>query len=206
MLGNVDNAVPYFIQHVLPHGMAGLVIAGVFAATMSSLSSGFNSLGTATIVDFYERFRQRGGEVKPTALWAAKSATFIWAAGTTFAALFVSRLGTIVQIFMKINGWLTGPILGMFLLGTLTRRANSFGTLVGAVAGTIAAGWASATDVNWLWYAPIGCAATMIAGYLASVVVPSRADVDRTKYTIWAASGSLPFETLPAVTVGNSVE
>lgn len=52
-MGNVDNTVPYFIRNLLPHGLAGLVIAGVFAATMSSLSAGFNSLGTATIVDFY---------------------------------------------------------------------------------------------------------------------------------------------------------
>jgi SSS family transporter len=186
-MGNVDNAVPYFIQQVLPHGMAGLVIAGVFAATMSSLSSGFNSLGTATIVDFYERFRHRAGEKQETHLWAARIATLVWAVGTTIAALFVSRLGTIVQIFMKINGWLTGPILGMFLLGTLARRPNSFGTLVGALLGTAAAGWASATNIHWLWYAPIGCLATMVSGYVLSLFAPVQTDDPRSKYTVWAA-------------------
>jgi sodium-coupled monocarboxylate transporter 8/12 len=166
-LPNPDRVMPQFVATVLPPGVAGLVIAGVFAATMSTLSAGFNSLATATVIDFVHRFR-RAAPADPRAdVTMARWITCAWALASTALAAWVGRLGTIVEIFGKISGFFGGPILGVFLLGILTRRPGGAAAVVGLLAGTACAWWVATTHVAWVWYSPAGCAATLVIGFVA---------------------------------------
>jgi SSS family transporter len=181
-----SRVVPHFITNVLPMGLAGLVLAGILAATMSSLSAGYNSLSTASIIDFYRRFRRNVVLSEKTEMRAAHICTVFWAFGSTIAAMFVGQMGSIVQIMGKINGFFSGPLLGMFLLGMLTRRANSVGVLGGAVVGTATTAWVSYnTKVSWIWYSAIGCLATMLAGYALSYLRPMEAGQEVKQMTVW---------------------
>ncbi|HEV2294454.1 MAG TPA: sodium/solute symporter [Tepidisphaeraceae bacterium] len=172
-LPKADRVMPHFVANVLPPGLSGLVIAGVFAATMSTLSAGFNSLATATVIDFIQRFR-RTAPVNPRAdVTMARWVTFAWAAASTVAALWVGRLGSIVEIFGKINGFFAGPILGVFLLGILTRRAGGGAAMIGLVGGTAFTWWVTTTQTSWLWYSPAGCFSTVFIGYVAGLILPA---------------------------------
>jgi SSS family transporter len=190
-----DQVVPHFIANALNPVVGGLIIAGIFAATMSTLSCGLNSLTTASMVDFYLRFR---GEITPadasnaatlkSDLSLARWSTLGWALLSTVGAMFVDQLGTIVKAMGIINGFFVGPLLSVFLLGFLTTRANSFGAFGGAIAGTALTAvvaampvqWlpsvlqpSSVFPISWLWYGPVGCLFTMVIGYVLSLARPA---------------------------------
>ncbi len=190
-----DQVVPHFITNALNPVVGGLIIAGIFAATMSTLSCGLNSLTTASVVDFYLRFR---GEVAPAEssdesilkgeIRLARWCTLGWALLSTIGAMFVDQLGTIVKAMGIINGFFVGPLLSVFLLGFLTTRANSFGAFGGAIAGTVVTAvvatmpvhWlpsvlqpSSVFPISWLWYGPVGCLFTLLIGYLLSLARPA---------------------------------
>ena len=172
-LPKADRVMPHFVSNVLPSGVAGLVVAGVFAATMSTLSAGFNSLATATVIDFIQRFRRSAPADPQSDVTMARWVTFAWAGASTVAAMWVGNLGSIVEIFGKINGFFAGPILGVFLLGILTRRAGGAAAMIGLFAGTSFTWWVTTTQTSWLWYAPAGCSATVLVGYVAGLILPA---------------------------------
>ncbi|MCS6818248.1 MAG: hypothetical protein NZ746_12875, partial [Blastocatellia bacterium] len=176
-----DRVIPHFAITQLPEGLSGLVIAGIFAATMSSISSGITAITTATIVDFY----QRALRPQASASHYVKMARFLavlWGTGATILALFIGRLGTIAEISLKTNSFFTGVLLGIFLLGVLVSRANHIGAIIGAGVGmatvTFVGGY---TDTSFLWYSPIGCLTTVLVGWGASLLfgklVKERAEV-----------------------------
>jgi sodium-coupled monocarboxylate transporter 8/12 len=190
-----DQVVPHFIANALNPVVGGLIIAGIFAATMSTLSCGLNSLTTASMVDFYLRFRgqtaQAGATDESTLrshLSLARWSTLGWAVLSTVGAMFVDQLGTIVKAMGIINGFFVGPLLSVFLLGFLTTRANSFGAFGGAIAGTALTAlvarmpvqWlpsvvqpSSVFPISWLWYGPAGCLFTLVIGYVLSLARPA---------------------------------
>lgn len=194
-LTNPDQVVPHFITHALNPVVGGLIIAGIFAASMSTLSCGLNSLTTASMVDFYMRFRgaasddASSGEAALQAdIAIARWSTLGWALVATVGAMFVDHLGTIIKAMGTINGFFVGPLLSVFLLGFLTRRANSFGAFGGAIIGTALTAvlaampvpWlpsalqpSSVFPISWLWYGPAGCLFTLIVGYLLSLMRPA---------------------------------
>jgi Na+/proline symporter len=145
----------------------------VFAATMSTLSAGFNSLATATVIDFIQRFRRSAPADPRSDVTMARWVTFAWAAASTVAAMWVGNLGSIVEIFGKINGFFAGPILGVFLLGILTRRAGGTAAMIGLFAGTAFTWWVTTTHTSWLWYAPAGCSGTVFVGYIVGMILPA---------------------------------
>jgi sodium-coupled monocarboxylate transporter 8/12 len=190
-----DQVVPHFIANALNPVVGGLIIAGIFAATMSTLSCGLNSLSTASMVDFYMRFR---GDVAPeerrdrtrlsSDLLVARWSTIAWALVATTGAMFVDHLGPIVKAMGSINNFFVGPLLSVFLLGFLTRRANSFGAFGGMLAGTALTAVVAAMPlrwlpawiqpdavfpISWLWYGPVGCVFTLILGYALSLARPA---------------------------------
>jgi Na+/proline symporter len=190
-----DQVVPHFITNALNPVVGGLIIAGIFAATMSTLSCGLNSLTTASMVDFYLRFRGQAtpGEsgdatMRTGDIGIARWCTVGWAVLSTIGAMFVDHLGTIIKAMGTINGFFVGPLLSVFLLGFLTTRANSFGAFGGAIAGTaltavvatMPVSWlpgvlqpSSVFPISWLWYGPAGCVFTMLIGYLLSLTRPA---------------------------------
>ena len=135
---------------------------------MSSISSGVNSLTTTTLVDIYQRFIRGQASVRHY-LKVSRFFSLGWGLVATLLALFVNRLGTILEISVKTNSFFTGILLGIFMLGVLTVRANWQGTSVGALMAFGSVVYvASMTPVSFLWYAPIGLALTMLLGYLFS--------------------------------------
>ena len=168
-----NKVLPHFVVHVLPTGVRGLIIAGLFAATMSSVDSGINSLTTSTIVDFYRRFFHREDKSDRHYLWAARMLTIVWgAAATCFSIYFATRTDTILKMVGEITTLFGGAVAGIFLLGVLTRRANSPGTLIGAAVGLGLAAWLKwqwSAQVNWMWRAPVATLTVFVVGYLASL-------------------------------------
>jgi len=170
---NADRVLPYFVITALPQGVAGLVIAGIMAATMSSISSGVNSITTASLVDFYQRFFRPEAPAQHY-LGVSRWMSLFWGVVATVMGLFVSRLGTVLEISAKTNSFFTGILLGIFLLGILTRRANWQGTSLGAaVSLLIVICTGTFTKTSFFLYAPLGLGLTMVLGYLFSLAFPA---------------------------------
>lgn len=168
-LAQKDRILPYFVVNELPRGLPGLLVAAIFAATMSTVSSGINALSTASIVDFYQRSMGRTPE-PDRLLRISKWLTGLYGVLATAVAFLMPLLGTLIEATNKIMGMLGGPLLGVFLLGMLTKRATSQGALLGAFFGSLLLAFVVfQTKVSFLWYALIGCVATFVLGYLFSL-------------------------------------
>ncbi len=163
-----DEIFARFIIDEMPTGLRGLLIAGVFAAAMSSLSSSINSLASASAYDFWGPLTGRTGD--RSAMLAGKVFTLVWA-GLLIAGAIVfiplSRGTAAVEVALAAASMAYGGLLGAFALGVLTRRVSQTGALVGMTAGvgTVVAIWALARDaVAWPWFVFIGLVVTMAAG------------------------------------------
>jgi len=164
------QAMPYFVAHQLNQvvpGLAGLFIAALFAATMSSVDSGINSISATITTDWYRRLFVRDREEKHY-LRVARAATLVLGFVATCAALFLGRIGELWQIAVALMGFWTGPLLGIFLLGYFTRRANTLGVLIGALVGLICTCWFQQAGGNEFLYALVGLVPTLIVGILVS--------------------------------------
>lgn len=164
----VNRVFPHFITFGLPMGISGLVIAGIIAATMSSLSAGLNSMSTVVVMDFYKRFFHREDKEDGHYLRAGRICTILLGLAATGGAFYVGRLGTILEITGKISSFLVGPVVAMFLLGILTKRANTPGVFVGALCGLGVVAYLSST-VFWLWWGLFGLTVSALLGYVLSV-------------------------------------
>jgi SSS family transporter len=187
-LHDPERVLPHFIVGVLPAGVAGLVIAGMLAATMSSVSSGLNSLSTATVVDFWQRFRRRPAGAAQD-VRTAKAVTLAWGVLVTGPALYLGRFESVVESALKVIGFFSGPLLGMFLLGVLTRRTNSPGVLLGAAVGTAAVTAAAVAGLSYLLYGPVGCGVTLAAGWPLSFCFAAPPAAKVLPLTVWANAG-----------------
>lgn len=168
-LPSTDAILPFFVMNQLGGWLAGLVIASIFAASMAVMSAGISALTTATTVDFYKRlFRRNCSDSE--AVIAGRIGTVFWGTAATVAALFANRLGPIINAFNMINSFLGGPILGIFLLGMLTRRTRGTDALLGGVAGLCSVSFlAWKTNVSFFFYAIVGTGVTFAVGWLLSL-------------------------------------
>ncbi len=168
---NADDAImPFFAVHELSAGVSGLIIASIFAASMSVMSAGINSLTTATTVDFYQRVFHPGRSPEHYAM-VGRIGTLAWGLVVTLLALFAGWLGELALAYNRVSSVVSGPLLGIFLLGILTRRATALGSLLGAAAGMAAVGLASLrTEWSFFYFGPIGVLTTITAGYLSSLL------------------------------------
>jgi SSS family transporter len=160
-----DDLVPMFLIHFLPHGLLGVVVAGILAAALSSVDSAFNSLSAVTVEELVparvDEPRQR--------LAAARWATVGWGGVATVAALVFARSGeTVIELINQVGSALYGPIVAVFVLAWRSRRADGRSAVLGAVAGVLGnlalAIWAPA--VSWLWWNLSGAAVTLLVGVL----------------------------------------
>jgi len=171
-LTNTDAIVPFFTVSELPTGIAGLVIAAIFAASMAVMSAGINSLTTATTVDFYQRVFRPNAPAEHYAK-VGRVGTACWGVVVTLLALLASHAGALAIAYVRISSLLSGPMLGIFLLGALTRRTTATGAMAGAVAGSCAAALALiATQWSFLYFGAIGASVTVAVGYTASLFTP----------------------------------
>jgi Na+/proline symporter len=154
----------------LPAGLPGLIVAGLFAATMSSLSSGINACGAAYIADFQRRWT--GVADTPGERLASRLAVLATGLAATVTALYIGRLGTVFEIANRIINGLGTPLLALFLLGMFTRRASSRGVFVGGLLGILCSAWVSfaVTGLALHYYAVANLLATLVPCYGLSLV------------------------------------
>jgi solute:Na+ symporter, SSS family len=164
---------PSYILAHLPRGLAGLVIAVIFAAAMSTLSGEFNSLATASMIDFYKRFvRPAGGDAHD--LLMSRVFTAFWGVFACVIALQAGRLGSAIEVVNRFGSYFYGSILGVFALATLTPRAGAAGAFYGLMAGMAAvAAVANLTPVHFLWYNVVGAVVVFVVGLLITAVLGS---------------------------------
>jgi solute:Na+ symporter, SSS family len=165
----LDYVFPTFIVDHVPPGMSGLLIAAILAAAMSNLSAALNSLSSTTMMDLYVRFRPQTSENRRLTL--SRVATVVWGAVLFLLALASRHGGQVLEKGLTIASLAYGGLLGVFLLGILTRRATQTGTIVGMLTG-LALNiylWAE-THVAWTWYVTFGATTTFIVGYAASLI------------------------------------
>lgn len=182
-IDKADQILPYFVVNELPRGVPGLLIAGIFAATMSTISSGINSLTTVSVVDFYERLWKP--EASPhEKLRLARWLTLVYGLLIVVLAFAAGRFGSLIEAPVKLFGLIGGPLLGLFLLGMLTRRANAPGAVVGWLAGVLATVPVAAfTETSFLWYPILGALSAFVFGWGASQFWPPRDDTALTGLT-----------------------
>ncbi len=173
-----DRIYPAFIWNNLPPGVAGLVIAAILAAAMSNLSAALNALASTTIMDFYKPLTTRGGQPMHSEghyLRLAKISTVVWGGVLFLVGLVARSWGSVLEAGLSIASILYGALLGVFLLGLTTQRANENGAMCGMMAGMATMFYVKLfTPIAWTWYVLIGSAVTFAAGYLASLLISSK--------------------------------
>jgi Na+/proline symporter len=166
-----DEIFARFIVEQLPPGITGLLIAGIFAAAMSSLSSSINSLASASAYDFWAPLRGLVGDERRI-LRVGKGFTLLWAALLIGGAVLFIPLSTrtsAVEVALGIASVVYGGLLGAFGLGVLSERADQRSTTLGMVAGIglVMVLWLTIPDrVAWPWFVLIGTAVTFVVGWL----------------------------------------
>jgi solute:Na+ symporter, SSS family len=164
-----DRIFSHFIVQELPPGIVGLVIAAMLAAAMSS---SLNALASTALTDFYQPLfaKNRSDEHY---LKVSHLLTAVWGVIQIVSALFmIGQDKRIVDTALQIASFTNGPILGLFFLGTLTKRVRQTGALVGVISGiaVISFVWLR-LPISWQWYVLIGSMTTFIVGYVASVLL-----------------------------------
>ena len=170
-LNSNDEIFPKFIVERLPHGISGLVIAAIFAAAMSNLSGSLNSLASTTVLDFYKPL------INPKAsdeslLKLSKWLTAAWGIILILIAFVARGWGSVFTVGLTIASLVYGTMLGAFLLGILTKRANQTGVVVGMLASlSTMTAIKFHTTIAWTWYVLIGTVICFVVGYLVSMIV-----------------------------------
>ena len=188
LFGRADRIFPSFIVSQMPIGISGLLIAAILAAAMSNMSAALNSLSSSTVVDFYMR-RHPEADLNSrmrisrwaTVGWAL--VLFLLAVGTQYAGQRVLELG------LSLASIPYGGLLGVFLLGVLTKKATETGALIGMACGMALNLWLwiapmpqvqlMQTKVAFTWYVVLGSTVTFTVGYLASLILAPKADLPK---------------------------
>jgi SSS family solute:Na+ symporter len=168
--GRADRIYPTFIVTEMPHGISGLLIAAILAAAMSNLSAALNSLSSSSIIDFYLRGRNDVDEKRQVRL--SRMATFLWGLVLfALAVLSLHKVGRVVEVGLQIASVAYGALLGVFLLGVLTKKANQNGAMVGMLCGFVTELYLwLGTSLPWTWYVAVGTVVTFVVGYGVSGV------------------------------------
>lgn len=184
--GRSDSVFPYFIVTVLPPGITGLLVASIFAAAMSTISSSLNSAATILLGDYHLRFL-RPGATEPQKMRFLHLATITMGVLGTGMALAMIRVKSALDAWWMLAGVFGGGMLGLFLLGFLSRRAGTRAGLAGVITGVVVILWMSLSP-GWTgalagWRSPFhgfltivfGTAAILLVGMMVTTFVPRRA-------------------------------
>jgi len=177
LVRNTDRLFPRFIVLGLPVGVSGLVIAGLLAAAMSSLSSGVNSSCSVITVDFLDRFGHFKFQAK-TRVKVAKYVSFVVGFVVVLLSSWVGVVeGNLLEVAYKTVNLLVAPLAGLFFLAFFVPWATSFGAIVGAMAGLAAvisiSYWEEITGtkgISFIWAMPLGLVSEMLIGTVASLL------------------------------------
>jgi SSS family transporter len=168
-----DAILPRFIVDHLPHGLIGFIVAAIVAA---ALSPSINAMAATTVNDFYLRYINRTPD-DAYLLRLSKRLTVFWGIVQLFVALGAQWLDqSVLDAGLSVLSLTTGPVLGAFCLGVLTKRANSAGALAGIATSAVAMFAISfATRLAWTWYVAVGALICFAVGYVVSVVTQETA-------------------------------
>ena len=171
-LASNDEVFPAFIVRSLPHGIAGLVIAAIFAAAMSNLSGSLNSLASTSVVDFYAPLSGRALD-DPRILPLSRWLTAVWGLVLIAIALVARGWGSVFTAGLTIASIVYGPLVGTFLLAMLVPRATETGALAG-LAASLASMIAIrlGTGLAWTWSVVTGAAIALAVGVGVSRLAP----------------------------------
>jgi Na+/proline symporter len=179
---SADDVFPAYIVARFPVGLAGIMVAAILAAAMSNLSAALNSLSSTSVVDLYLRFAPEASPARQ--VFVSRVSTVGWAF-VLFGLAVLSRTGGhVVELGLAIASVAYGSLLGVFLLGILTRRANETGAIAGMLVGFAlnVALWLQPRAfrfvfaghpivlprIAWTWYVVFGAIFTFAVGYLTS--------------------------------------
>ena len=171
-VNDVNYIFPSYIVSRLRGGLAGLVLAVIFAAAMSALAGELNSLATATMVDFYQRFVRPGASASHD-LFASRVFTAFWGLFAAAVATRAGQLGSAIEVVNRFGSYFYGSILGVFALAILTPRATARGA-----SGDSSPAWrrcslvSQTTAVAFLWYNVIGAVTVFAVGLVITAVAP----------------------------------
>lgn len=189
-----DAIFPYFIVNELPHGVIGLITAGLFAAAMGALSSMLNSSATVIVSDFYDTLRPDQPAATRTRL--AWWVTLLCGIVATGMALFLAwrNVPSLWDEFLRLAALLGGGFPGVFALGLLTRRANGPGVCIGAIASIAFTWWIQTfTTTSVFFHTFLAIVCTMLVGYLASLFFASRGPTKNLRgLTVWDFAPAQP--------------
>jgi SSS family solute:Na+ symporter len=178
-----DQVMPHFVNTQVPPIITGLLVAAVFAAAMSSLDSALNSLAAALTTDFLARFRPETPQA--TQMTFAKAVVVIAGVVGIGVGIYAARTeAPLIDLILSFMGYFAGGLLGLFLLGMLTRRANGHGAFTGAIVGTLVVLMMTENDfrlpklyemlgigpIPFIWSTALGLVVTLIVGYAVSLL------------------------------------
>jgi Na+/proline symporter len=171
---DINYVFPSFVINHLPVGIVGLMIAAIFAAAMSSISSELNSLATASVMDFYRRRFRRDASEKHYLL-VSKIATGFWGLVACGVAIYAVHLGSLIEVVNRFGSFFYGSLLGVFILAIGTRWATSSAAFWGLLTGISSVALVSlTTDISFLWYNLVGVGMVLISAAGISLVKPRR--------------------------------
>ena len=175
-----DRVFPAFIVTEMPRGVAGLLVAAILAAAMSNLSAAVNSLSSSSMVDFYMAWKPDADERQRARL--SRVMTFFWATLLFVLALMSRGGGHVVEVGLSIASVAYGALLGVFLLGTLSKSATEFGAMIGMAGGLLTniLLWkqpAPLPKIAFTWFVLIGSLVTFALGWIMSKVLPRKSVV-----------------------------
>ena len=173
-----DRVLPLYIVQALPNGASGLLITAIFAAAMSSMDSGINSLSTVIVHDFIQPLR-RQQQSESHDVWLARIITIVLGSLAIVAACYAATLEQVLKAALTFLGLFTGPILALFLLGMLTRRGNFKGWCVAMLVAVGATYWlqnfddpATGRGVHWTLYFPFNFGICFLLSLAGSAIFP----------------------------------
>lgn len=168
-----DEVVPLFMIQRLPTGVAGLIVAALFAASMSTLSSSMNSVATISCEDFYRKLSPKSTD-KSRLIFMKVTSLVSGLIGTSVAYYMATmNLRSMFQMWGEITALVGGGFLGIYILGMFTHRTNTTGAIVGAfssVACVLCVKYC--TDFHYLWYNPLAIGSCLVVGYVVSIAIP----------------------------------
>jgi Na+/proline symporter len=161
------------VRDNVPPVLAGLFIAGVLAAAMSSIAAELNSLATASVIVFYRRWA-RPAASDAHYLGVSKVATAVWGVFACVVATYAADLGSLIEVVNRFGSFFYGSILGVFLLAMI-QRAGAAGAFIGLLAGMAAVASVAtfAPEVSFLWHNVVGAVVVVVVGMAISLVRPA---------------------------------
>ena len=169
-MGQSDAIFPFFMMSQMPAGIAGALIAAIFAATMSTISSNINSVATAFSIDFWKRFRTSttDSQLVRVARWASVVSGMVGLLLALFMATW--EIQSFLDFFNEALGLLTSGLGGLFFIAVFMKRVKGYAALTGFIVGEAVVFWMSKnTDANFLLFGAIGMAVSIVVAWMLSI-------------------------------------